>query len=580
MIDPMISLALAVHSNKGAYALLLGSGISRAAGIPTGWEVVLDLIRKVAKLESENCEPDPENWFRKKYKAQPDYSQILNELAKTPAERQKLLLSYFEPTDEDRSKGLKVPTAAHKSIAKLVESGFLRVILTTNFDRLIEVALEGIEIRPTVISSYDDIEGVMPLVHSGTTVIKLNGDYRDTRIKNTESELASYDTGLNTLLDQVLDEYGLIVCGWSGEWDAALRNAMERCRSQRFSTFWATKSPLAKKGKALAEHRHAEVLMIEDANQFFESLRQKVEALVNLPTPQPLSAKMAAATVKQLLADTSARIRLDEFVTEETERAYSNFGLEQFPIDRPNPSHIEITRRGRLYEAHLEVLLSIIAICSYWGYSQHDNLCIRMIERIGNPPSPTNGTYYTNLMQLRYYPALLLVYASGISAILGNRYDLLGQILQLPKFFDHSSDIPLVLKFEWPTVTFKTSGDGLSRGEWLPFHILAFLKEKLRNILPYSQWFEIAFHRFEYFLALAMVDISNGNRYHAGVFHFQNDKQSANSIQSIVTHELRERGAQCPYLTSGLFNNDPFVLGKRIEQLNNLLSNVPTHSFL
>ena len=59
MIDPMVSLAFATYSNKGVYAVLLGSGISRASGIPTGWEVLLDLIRKVAELEGEECEPNP-----------------------------------------------------------------------------------------------------------------------------------------------------------------------------------------------------------------------------------------------------------------------------------------------------------------------------------------------------------------------------------------------------------------------------------------------------------------------------------------------------------------------------------------
>jgi hypothetical protein len=38
MVDPMLSLAFSVHSNKGVFALLLGSGVSRASGIPTGWE--------------------------------------------------------------------------------------------------------------------------------------------------------------------------------------------------------------------------------------------------------------------------------------------------------------------------------------------------------------------------------------------------------------------------------------------------------------------------------------------------------------------------------------------------------------
>ncbi len=67
MIDPMLSLAMSTHANPGVYALLLGSGVSRSAGIPTGWEVVLDLIRRLAAIESEDCEPDPEAWYKGKY---------------------------------------------------------------------------------------------------------------------------------------------------------------------------------------------------------------------------------------------------------------------------------------------------------------------------------------------------------------------------------------------------------------------------------------------------------------------------------------------------------------------------------
>lgn len=52
-LDPLLSLAFSVHSNPGVYAVLVGSGLSRAAAIPTGWEIVLDLARKVAVLEGE-----------------------------------------------------------------------------------------------------------------------------------------------------------------------------------------------------------------------------------------------------------------------------------------------------------------------------------------------------------------------------------------------------------------------------------------------------------------------------------------------------------------------------------------------
>jgi hypothetical protein len=41
MIANEILISNSIYSNKGVFALLLGSGISRSAGIPTGWEVVL-----------------------------------------------------------------------------------------------------------------------------------------------------------------------------------------------------------------------------------------------------------------------------------------------------------------------------------------------------------------------------------------------------------------------------------------------------------------------------------------------------------------------------------------------------------
>ena len=62
-------------------------------------------------------------------------------------------------------------------------------------------------------------------------MIKLHGDYLDTRIKNTEPELAAYDKALDEMLDRIFDEYGLIVSGWSGDWDIALRGfAPAACR--------------------------------------------------------------------------------------------------------------------------------------------------------------------------------------------------------------------------------------------------------------------------------------------------------------------------------------------------------------
>jgi len=110
MIDPILSLAFSMQSNKGIYALLLGSGVSRSAGIPTGWEVVLDLIRKLARTKGVNCEPDPAAWYADTFQEQPDYSKLLKQIVIRPSERSQLLRPYFEPRDDDeRASGIKTP---------------------------------------------------------------------------------------------------------------------------------------------------------------------------------------------------------------------------------------------------------------------------------------------------------------------------------------------------------------------------------------------------------------------------------------------------------------------------------------
>ena len=55
LIDPLLSLAVSMHAQKDVYAVLLGSGVSRSAQIPTGWEVVLDLASRLAAASGEHC---------------------------------------------------------------------------------------------------------------------------------------------------------------------------------------------------------------------------------------------------------------------------------------------------------------------------------------------------------------------------------------------------------------------------------------------------------------------------------------------------------------------------------------------
>ena len=76
-IDPVQSLAFSIQSNPGVYALLLGSGVSRPASIPTGWEIVFDLIGKLASATEQGPVADPESGMSTitgKHQITPNYS--------------------------------------------------------------------------------------------------------------------------------------------------------------------------------------------------------------------------------------------------------------------------------------------------------------------------------------------------------------------------------------------------------------------------------------------------------------------------------------------------------------------------
>ena len=110
-------------------------------------------------------------------------------------------------------------------------------------------------------------------------MVKLNGDYMDTRIKNTPEELGAYDSAVNSLLDRVIDEYGFIVSGWSAEWDSALRNAFHRSKTQRYSMFWASRNPPREDAARLIEQRGGEFVQIEDPDTFFTGIGQGLASL-------------------------------------------------------------------------------------------------------------------------------------------------------------------------------------------------------------------------------------------------------------------------------------------------------------
>ncbi len=54
--DKLGRLVFLLSRTEGRYAVLLGSGISSAAGIPTGWGIAMDLIKQMAISNPESTD--------------------------------------------------------------------------------------------------------------------------------------------------------------------------------------------------------------------------------------------------------------------------------------------------------------------------------------------------------------------------------------------------------------------------------------------------------------------------------------------------------------------------------------------
>lgn len=417
-----------MFENKGVYALLLGSGLSRSAQIPTGWEITLDLTRRVAALEGVTDQSDWAAWHLSRFGEPADYSRLLDALTGTAAERRAILHGYIEPSGTDLETGARQPTLAHHAIARLVRDGYVRVIITTNFDRLMENALREAGVEPTVIKSEDDLAGAIPLIHARCVVLKVHGDYLDTRLLNTNVELEIYTDAQNRLLDRIVDEHGLVVCGWSGDWDTALRGALARAPNRRYPTYWASRGLVSAAAQELIDHRGARLVPISDADTFFSTLQQQIETLESTASSHPQTIELLVGSAKRYLSKPEHRILLADLVAGETLRARKADEAAGLTV-RGSWSDAAFRERVAKYGANYEGLCRVGLAMGRWGSGEDLGLARDTLQSLMRT-HPRSGT--TAWLKLMSYPAALFFTAYALGALKGDRLGVLREWLDTP----------------------------------------------------------------------------------------------------------------------------------------------------
>lgn len=418
------SLASSIHARPGSYALLIGSGVSRASGIQSGWEIATDLTKRVAILE-DGDQSDSVTWYKQSHGADVDYSQLLEMLATSRGDRQALLKNYLSSAGEGKS---YQPTEAHVAIAQLVKKNFVRIILTTNFDRLIENALAAEGIRPLVIYDEGSAFSAPPLYHADVVVIKIHGDIESPNLKNTINELANYGPNMAAVLREVFSNFGLLICGWSGQWDTKLGQLLHENPCEHFSSYWTHVGPIENAMMELVSKRKSLAIQIDDAETFFPQLASRISALEGVVLRQPNTREILISEIKTSMVNPERRVILEDLINDVARGVI--FRTREIASEFPRHFEVEKYQEIALLLAKETKLLSAaLTTLGFYGRGlDHEDLVIRALNLMANAPQERSGiAHFLNLQKL---PLVLALYSLGIGCLLRRDLSMLTRCLR------------------------------------------------------------------------------------------------------------------------------------------------------
>lgn len=276
-LDPIVSLSVAIAEAPGSYAFFLGSGVSRDAGVPTGSQVFWQAVGELYRLEKETDETPEQGplgeWLSETGRDEMSYSDILELIAPDQATRRDYLAKHFEGRE---------PAASHERLADLVEQGFARVFITTNFDRLLEHALQARGIEPVVITSAAELRSAPRREHAACYVLKPHGDYLQETIRNTPSELQKLEPGIAKELREIFERFGVVVLGYSGS-DEAIAQALTKRRS-RYGLYWVARGELGEGAQQIIEKTGGRITERPGAAEFLADLQRRLEVFRSHPS--------------------------------------------------------------------------------------------------------------------------------------------------------------------------------------------------------------------------------------------------------------------------------------------------------
>jgi hypothetical protein len=215
--------------------------------------------------------------------------------------------------------------------------------------------------------------------------------------------------------------------------------------------------------------------------------------------------------VKRLLASPASRIELDDVIRDELARLSAELREPRFARDEQTISEETVQRCLSAYEEASENACAIGALVARWEDASNVQLLCRFFTGLADINDGASGTAVW--IAASWIPFLRLMYATGLSAIVANRYSVLASVYAVRRGVRTRNHEPRLAYIQAMSAFAENNGNALLkvlpnyRGKLTPLseYLVPTLPRSLSVAVGLGDEFGEAFDRYEHLQATSFV---------------------------------------------------------------------------
>ncbi len=291
--------------------------------------------------------------------------------------------------------------------------------------------------------------------------------------------------------------------------------------------------------------------------------------------------KQLITTLEKYLVDDRNRINLFKLTHTNVEILYSKLQEDFLDLMGKNPSGELIKGKMDYYDTLCENTLALLINGCYWSQPEQNRYWIKAIERIANAKNAQGG--YIHLINLQYYPALLLMYGAGVAAIASENFHLLKGLWLNANVYENREKKPLLSQvFPGGVIDKDIINQALGKSYRTPVsdRLYETLRPEFSMFIPEDEEFADIFDLFEYMLGMQfgylMSEPDSGHFWGPiGRFHWRHYSRGDEGPRHFVAEEIKQKGNDWSPLKAGLFGGTLDSLETTKQRYDDLLRHVP-----